>query len=316
MDTETAPRALAFRRARIAVLALVVVYFFLPYDVRAWIPVWLPFLALLALEAQFFVGGWLDARRGRIGRTKVDRGPQPHDVEELGGERWWEPESLEEPDEEPEPEEDEHEEELEPEEPSRPNRRYVLEALAVLALVAGILFFASRPRGWDAVSAADRARAEALFSQEGSRIAGHRVRIGCDTSGRRVGFVQDTDGVAVVGGTQAYLTPAICDTLHQLAFKDRVRSFSRTGRAIAVLAHEGWHLRGVRDEGTTECYALQSGVDLGVRLGLSEREARRLMRQQLAENATRGAGSIEYVVPRECRDGGALDLHPSRSAFP
>ena len=40
------------------------------------------------------------------------------------------------------------------------------------------------------------------------------------------------------------------------------------------------------------------------------------MRQQLAENAGRGAGSVEYVVPRECRDGGRLDLHPSRSEFP
>ena len=27
-----------------------------------------------------------------------------------------------------------------------------------------------------------------------------------------------------------------------------VRSFSRTARAIAVLAHEAWHLRGVADE--------------------------------------------------------------------
>jgi hypothetical protein len=57
-------------------------------------------------------------------------------------------------------------------------------------------------------------------------------------------------------------------------------------------------------------------VELGRRLGLSEGTARRMMRQQLAENRTRGAGTIEYVVPAECRDGGALDLDPQRASFP
>jgi hypothetical protein len=94
-----------------------------------------------------------------------------------------------------------------------------------------------------------------------------------------------------------------------------VRS-SRTARALAVLAHEAWHLRGVADEGTTECYALQSGVELGRRLGLSIDTARRMMRQQLAENALHAGGSSAYLVPAECRDGGSLDLHPDSSRFP
>jgi hypothetical protein len=41
-----------------------------------------------------------------------------------------------------------------------------------------------------------------------------------------------------------------------------------------------------------------------------------MMRQQLAENRLRGAASLEYVVPAECRDGGALDLRPESSRFP
>ncbi len=56
-------RARYFRAARIAVLVLVVAFFLLPYDVRSWFPVWLLFLAALALEADFFIGGWLQARR-------------------------------------------------------------------------------------------------------------------------------------------------------------------------------------------------------------------------------------------------------------
>jgi hypothetical protein len=141
------------------------------------------------------------------------------------------------------------------------------------------------------------------------------VTIRCDESRDFVGFVQHADGIAIVGGDRAYLTPERCHDLYRLAFERRAPS-SRTGRAIAVLAHEAWHLRGVGDEGTTECFALQSGVDLGQRLGLSEGTARRLMRQQLVENAGRAGTSFEYRVPPECRDGSRLDLHPDTERFP
>ena len=155
------------------------------------------------------------------------------------------------------------------------DRRYLLEALATLALVAGILYWASRPHGWSAVSYANQARAEAVFSREAAKIAGHPVRVRCDTKGEYVGFLKEADGLAFVGGKRAYLTPSICDTLYQLAFKHRTQSFPRTARALAVLAHESWHLQGVSDEGLANCYGFQSGVQLGVDLGLSrERRGR------------------------------------------
>jgi hypothetical protein len=141
------------------------------------------------------------------------------------------------------------------------------------------------------------------------------VRIECDEAGEHVGIVQHADGAAVVGGDVAYLTPTRCLDLYRLAFEGEARS-SQTARSIAVLAHEAWHLRGVRDEGTTECYALQSGVALGRRLGLSDGAARQMMRQQLAENAGRGPESFEYRVPPDCRAGGRLDLDPTSSHFP
>ena len=141
------------------------------------------------------------------------------------------------------------------------------------------------------------------------------MRIRCDESGEYVGAVQHADGIATVGGDLAYLTPERCLDLYRLAFDGEVTS-SQTARAIAVLAHEAWHLHGVRDEGTTECYALQSGVGLGQRLGLSEGTAEQMMRQQLAENAGRSGSGTEYVVPPSCRDGGALDLDPERAGFP
>ena len=120
--------------------------------------------------------------------------------------------------------------------------------------------------------------------------------------------------MAVVGGDLAYLTPERCLSLYRLAFEGEIKS-SQTGRALAVLAHEAWHLRGVSDEATTECYALQTGVEIGRRLGLSNDRARQLMRQQLVENALH-TGNPEYLVTSDCRDGGSLDLDPASTQFP
>jgi hypothetical protein len=299
-------RARLHRRARLAVLAAVVGYFFLPYEVQAVIPVWLLFLAALGLEVEFFVGGWLQARQG-VEPAPVDRGPQPRDLEELGAQYdEYEPLSLFPSEWYSEPA------------AAAPHRqwRYIAEAALGLAVVAVVLYFAVRPSGWDAVSSANQAKAEAVFSREASLIAGHEAEVTCDTSGQQVGIVQDADGRAEVGGRQAYLTPDICDTLYQLAFKDRVQSFPRTARAIAVLGHEAQHLRGVRNEGLANCYGFQSGVELGVNLGLSESRARAMMREQLATNASDSAGNAAYRVPSGCRNGGAEDLHPAEPEFP
>jgi hypothetical protein len=305
MSVDLRRRARLFRRLRVGVLALVVGYFFLPYEVQAVIPVWLVFLLAVGLEVQFFAGGWLQARQGEP-RGPVDRGPQPRDIEELGT-RYdeWEPITMFPSD-----------WYSKPVEAARPYWRYVAEAVGALAIVAVILYFAARPSGWDAVSAENQARAEAVFSREASQIAGHPAQVTCDESGQQVGYVQDADGVAEVGGDQAYLTPAICDTLYQLAFKDRVQSFPRTARAIAVLAHEAWHLKGVRNEGLANCYGFQSGVEIGQQLGLSESRARAMMREQLATNASDSGSNSQYRVPSGCSSGGAEDLRPAETEFP
>jgi hypothetical protein len=301
MSVDLHRRARSFRAARIAVLGLVIAYFFLPYGVRSWIPVWLLFLLALGLEIDFFVGGWLQMRRGAAVAEAPDRGPQERDLSELGSWGWWDPS-----------------------EPTPPVAApaggfrwlYVVEGVAAVAIVGALLYAASRPSGWDAVSAARQARTEAILSREASAIARHPATVRCDEKGEYVGFVQDADGLAEVGGDQAFLTPEICDTLYQLAIKHRVQSFSRTARAIAVLGHESWHLRGERDEGLANCYGFQSGVDIGVNLGLSRSRARGMMREQLATNASDSGTNSQYRVPSGCRNRGSEDLRPTTAAFP
>jgi hypothetical protein len=280
---------------RVALVVFVVVWLFGPYALRSAVPAWLVFLIALGLELNFFLGA---LRPGP--RRPPDRAPQPVEQERYGYYDWtWE---------------DDDYVVVEPAERGLPVRQFFV-GLGVIAALVLLIWFVDRRTGWDGLDADTRTEAEARFSDEASRIARKPVAIRCDDSGSYVGAVQHAEGVALVGGELAYLTPERCLDLYRLAFKDEVRS-SQTGRAIAVLAHETWHLRGVADEGTTECYALQSGVELGRRLGLSEGTARRLMRQQLTENELRRRGNLEYLVPPDCRNGGRLDLNPDSGDFP
>ena len=329
---ERAGRSLSFIAAlRIGLALFVLAWIFGPYELRTAVPIWLAFLIALGLEVHFFAG----ALR-RTPPPHPDRTPQAIDRERYGfgevaddlllvregEEELWIPYSGEaEVDAliasaRERPADDvpvvatsaEHR-------PLWPAVRRFLTGLSVIGALALVLWFVDSRTGWDSLDGETRAEAVTRFSDEASRIAQKPVTIRCDEARDYVGFVQHADGVAAVGGDSAYLTPERCHDLYRLAVEGEVSS-SQTGRALAVLAHEAWHLRGVRDEATTECYALQSGVELGRRFGLSEGTARQLMRQQLVENALRSGAAFEYRVPPDCRDGGKLDLNAEDDRFP
>ena len=285
---------------RVALVVFVVAWLFDLAGLQDAVPVWVAFLIALGLEVNFLIS----ALRPAPARSP-DRGPQPIDRERFGFPL---PEELE--------GEDAWEElpELEPVERRTPIRHFLV-GLGVIAALALVIWIVDQRIGWDSIDSERRTEATERFSEEAARIAGKPVRIRCDESGEFVGAVQHADGVAEVGGDLAFLTPERCLDLYRLAYDGDVHG-AQTGRALAVLAHEAWHLRGVRNEGATECYALQSGVGLGRRLGLSDGTARRLMRQQLTENSLRRGAALEYRVPPECRNGGALDLDRESDEFP
>jgi hypothetical protein len=277
---------------RVGLVVFVLAWIVGPHLLRASVPIFVVFLVALGLEVHFLVS----ALRGDGPARAPDRSPQPVDRAWYGFDG--------------DPEEDE----LVAPPHAKPLRSFLV-GLAVIAALIALIVLVDRNSGWAAISGDRRAEAVLRFSEEASSIAGKPVAIRCDEGRDYVGAVQHADGVATVGGDLAILTPEVCDDLYQLAFEHETNG-TRTGRALAVLAHEAWHLRGEADESTVECYALQSGVELGRRLGLSEDRARQLMRQQQVENALRGAETLQYRLTPECRNGGALDLEPASGAFP
>ena len=168
---------------------------------------------------------------------------------------------------------------------------------------------------WRKLPVHERAATIRILEREAGAIAGHRAQVNCDVSGRHVGYVQDADGLAEVGGSRMWLTPGICFRLAK-ARHTTASTETATGHAIAVLAHESWHLHGVSSEAVANCFAYQSGVRVGRALGLDVGTARRLMHEQLADNAADFADAPAYVVPSGCHRGGSLDLHLDGSHFP
>ena len=277
LTSMAAARLLALlRRFRLPLAILLAAWLLGPPAVRDAVPLWLAFLVALALEAHFVLTnyrsaepffGTPDRRPDAADRERYGTGGVAEwEIVEVEGERLWL--DLAE-----HPGHDEPRARRAPHSPSRagadaspacsPRRSPCSPSSPASCSSSTAAAGTTSPRR-------PGPSAEARFSAEAARVAGKPVRLRCDTSGRIVGAVQHADGVAIVGGDRAYLTPELCFALYRLTHDGEVPSFSRTARAIAVLAHEAWHLRGVRDEGVTECYALQSGVRVGRRLGLDE----------------------------------------------
>ncbi len=270
---------------------------------QAVIPFWLPFAILAAMELELVVRGVRERRLGAATKAASRRLPGADDAD-LG----W----VEAVDENGEP----------VLVPAAPRTRRSTRLPLALVLVVGLGLFAyayrvDRDAGWPSVPATERARTERRFTAEAARIAGREVTVRCDDGYAFTGVGSDAAGVAFIPRSLAYLDPGICRSLYRVTFEDRLGGRDDAAFAITVLAHEATHLRGVRDEAETECFALQEGVTLGQRLGLDIDTARDLMRSQLDRDLSDASVQrVDYRLPPGCRDGGALDLRPADPRFP
>ncbi len=280
-----------------------VVLWLLSARLQAAIPFWLPFAVLAAAELEFVIRGIRERRSGAEPQPAARRLPGSDDAD-LG---WVEAE-----DEEGNP--------LLLPAPPRERRRSRVPLALVLVVGIGLFVFAyrvDRKAGWPSVPAAERAKAEHRFTAEATRIAGKKVTVRCDDGYAYTGVGSDAAGVAFIPRALAYLQPSICRSLYRVAFEKKVGAPDDAAFAITVLAHEATHLRGVQNEAQTECYALQEGVGLAIRLGLGAGTAHELMRSQLDRDLSDASiARLDYRLPAGCHDGGSLDLRPVDSNFP
>jgi hypothetical protein len=164
------------------------------------------------------------------------------------------------------------------------------------------------------------------LSRIASSIADHDVSVHCEgASGEIVGMGGESGRTMFTGGKPAnetFLLEGICERLHTYARESKARpdcllpcdgSTLETAWSINALAHESYHLAGIRNEARTQCYALQTIDFVARELGADDEQAREM--SIYASNEIPPQMPDEYISP-ECRDGGKYDLRPNDPVWP
>jgi hypothetical protein len=192
-------------------------------------------------------------------------------------------------------------------------------ALLLLAVLALLTFTLHRAAGQ-----ADAPPGDLRLSTIASELAKRKVSIRCEGSGSLMRVDGESGRTTFVNGKPgktSFLQAGVCATLHGYSreLKAGFDCLLPCARPLEVawslntLAHESYHLAGVRNEAETECYALQAIDFAARRLGATPEQARALA--SFAFQELPGRMPPVYSSP-ECRDGGRYDLRPGDPVWP
>ena len=193
-------------------------------------------------------------------------------------------------------------------------------AFALLALLAVLTVMLHR-----GASAAAAKPGDLRLSAIASELARRPVTIRCEgLSGALTGARGESGRTGFIDGkpvSVSYLQEGICQTLHAYtrALKTGASCLLPCERPLEIawsvntLAHESYHLAGVRNEARTQCYALQAIDYVAQRLGASRDQARALAAFSFDQLPRRMPP--EYSSP-ECHGGGMYDLRPGSAVWP
>ena len=174
-----------------------------------------------------------------------------------------------------------------------------------------------------------------------SGIAGRNVEVDCQSVWGELLDVQAREGEVYFDASgspdrKLFLTRRICKRLRGIANStshDELdclqdvdwnapdplplpsRCFARASEtiyAVLILAHESYHTAGVRDEATTNCFAIQAMAWTATQLGIPDNQAEQLARAMESLEPEQPSG----YETTECHAGLRLDLHPSTPDFP
>jgi hypothetical protein len=154
-------------------------------------------------------------------------------------------------------------------------------------------------------------------------VARRPVQVRCEDFSE--GTPVELGGVVQFNGKQpaefARIRPDVCTALLRFIRSPRAAYAcvdSRTcdvavavsARALTVLAHESVHLRVVKNEAVTQCYAMQSVAQVARAFGASAEDGRALAALEYADDYPHMPPA--YRSP-DCHPGGSLDLTPGTS---
>jgi hypothetical protein len=161
----------------------------------------------------------------------------------------------------------------------------------------------------------EHAANEHALAAVASEIAGRPVGVHCQGFFASLIDINDRKGeVQFPPGhppDHMFLTRDTCGALKRFRTGHR-RLTLGAAEAVNTLTHEAFHLRGITNEASTQCYAIQTDAWTVVHLGGTPQDGAAVASLVLAEQPNMQS---EYQSA-DCRAGGSLDLHPETAAFP
>jgi len=91
---------------------------------------------------------------------------------------------------------------------------------------------------------------------------------------------------------------------------------ARITMALAVVAHESYHVLGYSNEAQVECYGMQSIWFVATSLGASAVEGQRIAATYWKTTYAQRRTATPTYWSAECRDGGKYDLRRSLARWP
>jgi hypothetical protein len=212
-----------------------------------------------------------------------------------------------------------------------------MRALLVLAAIVAAAFFAASAVASDArpVTAQDKkllARPatyeEKIAEQVARRLTGHNASVRCGALWNAPSYVL---GITPLLNGRSFdyflMRPTQCTYLawfdqDPLRWDPRSCNGEDCGRvasiamALAVVAHESYHVLGYTNEAQVECYGMQSIWFVANKLGAPVAEAQALASLYAARMYPARRTQTPQYWSAECRDGGKYDLRRSLARWP
>jgi hypothetical protein len=208
--------------------------------------------------------------------------------------------------------------------------RILLRAVLAAGLCAASAHATARP-----VTAQDRAllaraatHEEQIAQQVTARLTGHDASVRCGPIGESDPRILGVTPLLDRHSFDYYLMrPAECTYLawfrqaparwdpRTCAAADCAR-VADVAVALAVVAHESYHVLGYSNEAQVECYGMQSIWYVANKLGASVAEAQALASLYAARMYANRRTQTPAYWSAECRDGGTYDLRPASHAWP
>jgi hypothetical protein len=169
---------------------------------------------------------------------------------------------------------------------------------------------------------------EQIAQQVARRLTGHNASVRCGAIGisdpRVLGVTPLLNGRSF---DYFLMRPLQCTSLawfHQAPARWDPRTcvesdcarVSGMAMALAVVAHESYHLLGYTNEAQVECYGMQSIWFVANKLGASIDEAQALASFYATRMYPQRRTQTPQYWSAECRDGGKLDLRKSLARWP